>query len=796
MGKRSLNQKFLIWVGVAVVVLLTLLMSRTLSYQSGSAALLRDREKLLEAREQRVVAAIQKLAALGSHRQINGTTDTASLYAKDDAAPFYWQCPTGPRGLGVSNGSSQCNARGNCNATTGRCVCSSGFAGYSCDADLRNLRQSTKERFERRRQEFDAAFEAPSKSGPSEAGSNQLFDSRGVGEMATVVVPYSGGTAGLLHLKQLLNSIHSVYPTIQVVVSVANLAIVDAVKKLVSDVRDDIMLIISDTAHPKGSTGEAWNRAIELVLQEPSRQRELILLLSPDVVRFHEHTNLELAVSQMLTTDVDVLGFMTLAPFAAVVGSNASSAKRTRSDEYLLISDCWRFRHRQWMMKFDKPPFGYSRHEKFVMYCDRTSNSFLIRRSFAATAAGRQLFDGSMNDLVVADFFAMIASHNRKLVRRWRLDKSANLNYVPDTRLPGYLMVGTCSECLLIATVPKSDHRTAADMPPNNIEFGKYLLPPPLDESLHAGFAEKWQVEAYFPPVGRKLEDPLEAIFRGIDARSLAAAGHGRLVCVKTGGIYSHSKRGLFAPLCHRYERQRDFAYLAALWTGDTLRTATNGDKNKKTRRRYGISLHHGNLFGALRMGQELLWETDGDIDFISFDDSHDEMMARWDAFLQHAQTHAGFEVKVTYPEKPWYVSLLRDKTDFQVNCRGVKSELTRGKPPQVHNLTVWYQGVRSYVNGFQNPWKEIRSDPGHDYRVQYLAQQGWVLNFAKQSIGCFVSDAQSGAAAGNVTEGAFAHNACLPPCNDPFNIADHNLCSLDEGSDFSDWRDMQPVIL
>jgi hypothetical protein len=68
-------------------------------------------------------------------------------------------------------------------------------------------------------------------------------------------------------------------------------------------------------------------------------------------------------------------------------------------------------------------------------------------------------------------------------------------------------------------------------------------------------------------------------------------------------------------------------------------------------------------------------------------------------------------------------------------------------------------------MNGFANPWRGIRSDPGHDYRGRYLAQQGWVLHFTKDSVSCR----------------AEGHNACLPNCNDPLWRLDHNYCS-DEG--------------
>jgi hypothetical protein len=681
--------------------------------------------------------------------------------------------------------SPACGGRGLCNATTGACRCDRGRAGYACDIDLSNLSRDVQDAFAERRFRLDEALRAPSKAGTMEPADNRLVDARGVGELVTVIVPYFAGSGGLLGLKQLIASITLYYPTVQIVVSVSKSGIFEAVETLLLGPREDRRVergqrlkIVEARKDKSGGLAAAWNGALAAIPAEGSPP--LMLFLAPDVVRLHEHTNLELAVSQILTTDVDILGFNTLAPVTDPVAAAASGTGRqtrtpTDAGEYVFISECWNLRHRQWTMRFDRSPFGYTRHEQFVTYCDRTSNSFLARVSFTPR------FDGAMRDLAVADFFASIATQNARRVRRYAVGRAS----FPVTRVPGYVMVGTCSECLLITVVPPADPmtRSADTNATEGLSFAGFLLPSAVDERLHSAFAEKWQVELYFPPTGRIQRNPRplpSPTGPHSGENDLARPGHGRLVCIKTGGIYGHSQRGLFSPLCHRFGRQRDFLYLASVWMSHSSLPGTRKE------RRYGVSLHHGNLFGALRMNDELLWETDGDIDFISFDDSHGEMMTRWDAFLQHIQTHAGFEVKVTYPEKPWYVSLLRDKTDFQVNCRGVLSEQTRGKPPQVHNITVWYQGVRCFVNGFQNPWQSVRSDPGHDYRGQYLAQQGWVLNFAKQSIGCLLQNESSG---GN---GAFAHNACLPSCNDPLNIADHNFCSLDEGKDFSDWRDMQ----
>ena len=76
----------------------------------------------------------------------------------------------------------------------------------------------------------------------------------------------------------------------------------------------------------------------------------------------------------------------------------------------------------------------------------------------------------------------------------------------------------------------------------------------------------------------------------------------------------------------------------------------------------------------------------------------------------------------------------------------------------------MYYQGFRVYVNGFQNPWQSIRSDPGHDYRRRYLTMQGWVPEFTRKSVQCYALNG--------------THNACLPPCNTPEWLADSNFCS------------------
>jgi hypothetical protein len=309
-----------------------------------------------------------------------------------------------------------------------------------------------------------------------------------------------------------------------------------------------------------------------------------------------------------------------------------------------------------------------------------------------------------MGNIALTDFFVRIRRHNDKLVR----NSVSEMRLKAPTRLPNYILVGTHAEVL-------------------------YLTRPHFPEQFDRGFAETHQVEVMWYANGTQSE----------------------VICIKTGGILGHTIRGLYAPYCHRLQRQRDFAYLAKLWLDPTWAS--------KKDRKYGISLHHGNLFGAMRFGTELLWETDGDLDLIAFGVSHDELMTRWEALQAKAQED-GWTVRTTYPEKPWYTSFYHDRTDFQMNARSTIDVLTRGRPPQIHNLTVRYQGYLVHVNGFQNPWEGIKSDPGHDYRDMYLAQQGWVPGFTSDAIKCKEPD----------------HNACLPECNDPFRRLDHNLCTDD----------------
>ena len=232
-------------------------------------------------------------------------------------------------------------------------------------------------------------------------------------------------------------------------------------------------------------------------------------------------------------------------------------------------------------------------------------------------------------------------------------------------------------------------------------------------------------------------------------------------------------------------------------------------DEDYSEQQEFSISVHHGNLFGALRYQEELLWETDGDFDLICHHCSHSELMERFNKLVKIAsanpsQTFFGdknnnnnnhgikvkggaFETIMTYPEKPWYIAFKKEKTDFQLNARSPLSKQTRGKPlPQLHNVTVPYQGRQVHMNGFANPWRGIRSDPGHDYRDLYLAQQGWVLHFTKSSVSCSVE----------------GHNACLPNCQRAqWFLFDHEYCSdVDDhnnnrGSIFQNVFDRDPIL-
>lgn len=188
------------------------------------------------------------------------------------------------------------------------------------------------------------------------------------------------------------------------------------------------------------------------------------------------------------------------------------------------------------------------------------------------------------------------------------------------------------------------------------------------------------------------------------------------------------------------------------------------------------MSLHAGNLFGALRIGKELLWETDGDFDLIALDDSHEELISRFNKLLSFlsggdSKVEDGFyfSVKPAEDGKEWYASILRDKVDFQLNARSAIDPRTRGKPPHAFNISVLYEGVPVFMNGFQNPWQGIRSAPGHDYRRLYLSQQKWTPNrHHVRSVECRGYDNKLNTSI-----------VCLPPCNLMSYQMDHSYCDI-----------------
>jgi len=409
-------------------------------------------------------------------------------------------------------------------------------------------------------------------------------------------------------------------------------------------------------------------------------------LVAVDLRGWYPESSLAKSVEMLLETGVDILGGLTV---------NAPGN--------VLVSPCYELVHKRWTLKHRRSPYGYKRHERFVMYCDRTSNTFVARTSVLRdTLKG---WNATMSNIAITDLFVRIKAHNEELQRN---TKDRLLREKIPTRIQGTILVGTHAEVLYLTTVQSP-------------------------EVFDAAFAYTHAVEALWYPNGTRSQ----------------------VICIDhKHGVAGHSKRGLYSPYCHRLQRQRDFVYLANLW----LDSKWNSPKESI---KYGISVHHGNLFGALRFGTELLWETDGDFDMIAFGASHEELLTRWSE-LQGQAKKDGFIVKTKDPQKPWYTTFARDRTDFQLNARSTTDRLTRGKPPQIHNLSLAYQGYLVHVNGFQNPWEGIQLDPGHDYREQFLAMQGWVTGFTTASIACKEP----------------GHNACLPECNDPFHLLDHSYCT------------------
>lgn len=332
------------------------------------------REQRVAAREA-LVEAVMKAMQDKTQRQATGGGAAQDLAADspDATAPqrrFWASCPTAPRPFIAAQPASKpggvpCGGRGACNATSLTCACQAGWAGYACDVDLAAGLGSAAavDGFHRRRRRLADALAAPSKSGPLEPSANQLLDAGGVAALVAVVVPYLSGTGGLLPLKQLILSILAGYPGVAVVAAVAKAAMVAAVETLLNGPRESggprVATVVDASADKWGGLGSAWNAAVAHLAtrhREPSakataaQKPPLLLLLASDVVAFHAHTNLELAVSQLLTTDADVLGFNTLAPVTDAIAAAASGTLRknggasSSAKEFLFISECWTLR--------------------------------------------------------------------------------------------------------------------------------------------------------------------------------------------------------------------------------------------------------------------------------------------------------------------------------------------------------------------------------------------------------------------------------------------------------------------
>eukprot|EP01064_Diplonema_japonicum_P028815 TRINITY_DN4517_c0_g1_i1.p1 TRINITY_DN4517_c0_g1~~TRINITY_DN4517_c0_g1_i1.p1 ORF type:complete len:632 (+),score=80.58 TRINITY_DN4517_c0_g1_i1:178-1896(+) len=444
--------------------------------------------------------------------------------------------------------------------------------------------------------------------------------------------------------------------------------------------------IVTEHEGERETLGEELNELIE------TTKTELVLVIL-DGSWWGSQSNLTQALEMIKETDVDILGGL-------VEGKGR-----------LLSTPCWDLVHSRWQLHHRKPAFGYSRHEQRVMYCDTTSQIFLLKKTVLASLGGFGKWNGKT---LLNDLFLRIKTHNEVL------KQDAGYPASP-TRISGWILVGVAAEVI-------------------------YPVKDGLKDTFTKEFAEKHQIEAYFNEKSERV---------------------GEITCIKTGGNLQHSVDGRYSPLCHRYTRQRDFVLIYDMWVDPKFSPpkAENAANFK-----YAVSVHHGNLFGAMRMGTELLWETDGDFDLVAFNLTNDQLIERGQA-VYNVLRSKGFTIKFPH-RKLSYANVLKDKTDFQISLRSPKDPLTAGKPPHVHTVSVMYQGRKVFVNGFDNPWKGIRADKGHDYREHYLAQQPWVLHFTNESIHC---------------KGGY-HNACLPPCASPSWITDHNYCT--DTALNPEWRD------
>ena len=426
-----------------------------------------------------------------------------------------------------------------------------------------------------------------------------------------------------------------------------------------------------------------------------------LVMVAIDSSGVGDESDLDMVVRMFRETDVDVLGGLEELP------------------THQLTVPCYDIVHKRWQAHYRKPPFGYRRHEKLVMYCDTTSQTFVARTELLrGRLGGFATGPGFEGRACAADLFLRINHGNQALLHAARNDSAATpaarrVRRTP-TRLPGWVLVGTGSEVIFPTSAA-------------------------LAETFSREFAEKHQIEAYFAQsTGKQV---------------------GAITCVKTGGSLQHAVDGRYSPLCHRYTRQRDFAHIYDLWTGPELHDAAAYPHMK-----LAVSLHHGNLFGALRLGEELLWEQDGDFDLVSFNYTGPELRAAGDRLVARLRSD-GYHVEMPRHGLVTYLNVYRNKTDFQINLRSPRDSATAGKPPHRHKRFLMYSGRKVYMNGFANPWRGVRADKGHDYGDQYLQQQPWVQTHTSKAIGC--------------KKGVY-HNACLPQCNDAEWMQDHEYCSDD----------------
>lgn len=524
-----------------------------------------------------------------------------------------------------------------------------------------------------------------------------------------------------------------------------------------------------------------WN-----AVQEAATQRPFTFVLNPLLVaRIHEHTNLQLAVSQLLLPGaVDVIGFNELLPI--------------NSESFSFHAPTYEIRLRRWSMELARAAFGYQRHTSYTIISDTTSFGAVLVRS------GITRWKPTLGPLSLLGWFAEIHHSNSNL---------PPLQGLPGVSVhPAFTAVGTCAECLLVYSDAASRPwglgllGTTSFADGEGQQCGDLLGVRPVGFLyLNAPFAAEYGVEVVslrnslagsgtstraFLPAARNhttVGGLITALLGGGDpsywlgkdgaankaARRQPAWGGVAVACAVSGGMYGPSKQGLYAPFCHRALRMATFHILHGLWTQPALL----GGERSRTACAYMLSVHAGNLFGALRFNKELLWETDGDLNLVALKASHTELIERFNRLLTALEGYRYpgssepiFTVRRSSDGKPWYASvLLGNKVDIQLNARSAADPLTRGKPPHHHNVTILYNGVRVGINGFQNPWQGVRSAPGHEYGRLYLSMQKWTTQRrSSKALHC------------KATGGVLAR-WCLPDCNSMRSKADHNYCSADE---------------